>query len=237
MNHVTAVHLGITPYRESWELQREIFSHRVNHQLGDVMLLTEHLHVYTLGTSSDENHLLASVEELHNSGIDVYPIERGGDVTYHGPGQLVGYPILDLQNYYTDLHRYLRDLEEVIIRTLHDFDIDGHREPDYTGVWVEDKKIAAIGVKVSRWITMHGFALNVNTDLSYFNRIIPCGIFHKSVTSMDQIVGTHVSIEDTRSAVIHHFAEVFGVEISLQSKSELLHSVQQLQNESIEFQR
>jgi lipoate-protein ligase B len=237
MNRVTAVHLGLTPYRESWDLQREIFNRRQNREIGDALLLTEHPHVYTLGKSSDANHLLAGAEELQRSGVEVYPIERGGDITYHGPGQLVGYPILDLQNYYTDLHRYLRDLEEVIIRTLDDFGIAGHREQEYTGVWVGDKKIAAIGVKVSRWITMHGFALNVNTDLSYFNRIIPCGIFHKGVISMEQICETPIAMAEVQHTVTKHFAGVFGVEIIIQTKSDLLSSVNQLQHESAECQR
>jgi lipoate-protein ligase B len=236
MNSVTAVQLGLTPYRESWDLQREIFKLRQNREIGDVLLLTEHPHVYTLGTSSDVNHLLADADELRQSGIEVYPIERGGDITYHGPGQLVGYPILDLQNYYTDLHRYLRDLEEVIIRTLDEFGITGHREQEYTGVWVGDKKIAAIGVKVSRWTTMHGFALNVNTDLSYFNRIIPCGIFHKGVTSMEQIRGTRIAMEEVQPAVMKHFAGMFGPEITIQTKSDFFSSINQLQSESAECQ-
>jgi lipoate-protein ligase B len=237
MNSVTAVQLGLTPYRESWDLQREIFKLRQNRGIGDVLLLTEHPHVYTLGMSSDVNHLLADADELRQSGIEVYPIERGGDITYHGPGQLVGYPILDLQNYYTDLHRYLRDLEEVIIRTLEEFGITGHRKQEYTGVWVGDKKIAAIGVKVSRWITMHGFALNVNTDLSYFNRIIPCGIFHKGVTSMEQILGARITMEEVQHAVTKHFAGVFGVEMTIQAKSDFLSLIKQVQHESIECQR
>jgi lipoyl(octanoyl) transferase len=141
----------------------------------------------------------------------VFKIDRGGDVTFHGPGQLVGYPILDLNNYYLDIHRYLRDIEEVLIRTTQDFGIDGQRSDGLTGVWVKNEKIAAIGVKVSRWITMHGFAFNVNTDLSYYDRIIPCGIFNKGVTSLQALKGKDVAMADVENSVIHNFKSVFSV--------------------------
>jgi len=135
---------------------------------------------------------------LKINGVDVFHIDRGGDITYHGPGQLVGYPILNLENYYCDIHRYLRDLEEVLILTLQDFGIIGTRNNDFTGVWVGENKIAAIGVKVSKWITMHGFAFNVNTDLRYFDRIIPCGIFHKGVTSLEKLLGKKIAMNEVR---------------------------------------
>jgi lipoyl(octanoyl) transferase len=202
--------IGRTRYAQAWTLQQEIWKLRHENALQDILLLTEHEHVYTLGKSTDDNHLLASQEELKASGTDVFHIDRGGDITYHGPGQIVVYPVIDLNNYFLDIHRYLRSLEEVIIRTLDAFGIIAGREKGMTGVWVNDEKIAAIGVKVSRWVTMHGFALNVNTDLSKFDRIIPCGIFHKGVTSMKQNMGHEVTIESVREALVESFADVFG---------------------------
>ncbi len=215
---VLVANIGLTDYREAWQLQRAIFDTRVEGQIRDVLLLTEHNHVYTIGKSGNENHLLASDEELKQKKVDVYKIDRGGDITYHGTGQLVGYPILDLKNYYLDVHRYLRDLEEVIIRTLAAYGIRGTRQEKMTGVWVNDEKIAAIGIKVSRWVTMHGFAFNVKPDLSFFDRIIPCGIFHKGVTSMENILSKEIDINEVAQQLIKSFAEVFHVtprEISL----------------------
>ena len=142
-------------------------------------------------------------------GISYYEIDRGGDITYHGPGQLVAYPILDLNNYYKDTHRYLRELEETVILTLKDIGIDAHREEEFTGVWVGEEKICAIGIKVSRWITMHGIAFNVNTDLSYFDKIIPCGIFHKGVTSIQKLTGEKADFEKIKDLYVKNFQEVF----------------------------
>jgi lipoyl(octanoyl) transferase len=203
-------HLGRTRYTDAWKLQQELWALRHSNDIQDILLLTEHEHVYTLGKSADDNHLLASNEELKISGMDVFHVDRGGDITYHGPGQLVGYPIMDLNNFFLDIHRYLRSLEEVIIHALSTFGILAVREKDMTGVWVQNEKIAAIGVKVSHWVTMHGFALNVNTDLSKFDRIIPCGIFHKGVTSMQRHAGHEVPIESVQKAVVDSFAEEFG---------------------------
>ncbi len=220
MENISFIDLGLTSYKSTWDLQKQLFELRTKNEIEDVLLLTEHHHVYTLGKTSDENHLLAKSEELKANNIDVFEIDRGGDVTYHGPGQLVGYPILDLNNYYNDIHRYLRDLEEVIINTLCDLGIRATRDEKFTGVWVGNDKIAAIGVKVSRWVTMHGFALNVNTDLSYFDRIIPCGIFHKGVTSMERLLGVKISMEEVSEKIVHHFGNVFNVcveEISRES--------------------
>ena len=173
-------------------------------------MFTEHEHVYTIGKGGDENHVLASQAELKETGIDVFRIDRGGDVTYHGPGQIVGYPILDLNLYFADIHRYLRCLEEVIILALNDYGIEATREPDFTGVWVNGEKIAAIGVKVSKWITMHGFALNVSCDLSKYDRIIPCGIFHKGVTSMERILGKNIPLAEVQEKLTTAFKNVFG---------------------------
>lgn len=202
--------IGRTHYEDAWTLQQKLWELRHAGMIGDVLLINEHEHVYTLGKSGDENHLLASVEELKAAGTEVFHIDRGGDVTYHGPGQIVGYPILDLHHYFLDIHRYLRSIEDVLIRVLEDFGIKAGREDGMTGVWVDGEKIAAIGVKVSRWITMHGFALNVNTNLSKFNRIIPCGIFHKGVTSMEKIVGKKIEMESVRKILVDSFAHVFG---------------------------
>ncbi|MDE3059135.1 MAG: lipoyl(octanoyl) transferase LipB [Bacteroidota bacterium] len=224
MNKILTVNIGRTRYADAWELQRKIFSARVEKTISDVLLFTEHDPVYTLGKGADENHVLANDEELREKKIDLFHIDRGGDVTFHGPGQIVGYPILDLSNYYHDIHRYLRDIEEVLIRVLSDYGIHAERSGGYTGVWVKDEKIAAIGVKVSRWVTMHGFAFNVATDLSYFDRIIPCGIFHKGVTSLQQILQQqavgHLGgvlqlglLEDVEERIAHHFGEVFGAEV------------------------
>lgn len=203
--------LGTTAYRECWEYQKEIFAAREAGRCGDTLLLTTHDHVYTFGKNTDENHMLASREELERSGTDLVRIDRGGDVTYHGPGQLVGYPILDLRGHYADIHRYLRELEDVLIASIGDFGVKGVREDGYTGVWVGGEKIAAIGVKVSRWITMHGFALNVNTDLRYFDRIIPCGIGHLGVTSMEKILGERVPLGDVAASVSNRFARRFNL--------------------------
>lgn len=199
-----------THYEDAWALQQKLWAFRHSGAIEDILLLTEHEHVYTLGKSSDDNHLLASEQELKASGVDVFHIDRGGDITYHGPGQIVGYPILDLNQYFLDIHRYMRSLEETIIRTLSKFGIEAGRENDLTGVWVKGEKIAAIGVKVSRWVTMHGFALNVNTDLTRFNRIIPCGIFHKGVTSMQEQLGQEIDTASVRNGLVESFAKVFS---------------------------
>jgi lipoyl(octanoyl) transferase len=197
---VTVIDLGRTKYAEAWDLQRLLWEHRVRGALGDLLLYTEHEPVYTIGKGGDENHVLADEAELTRTGAEMFRIDRGGDVTYHGPGQIVGYPIIDL-NSKPDLHRYLRDLEEVIIRALRMFGIEGVREEGMTGVWVSGEKIAALGVKVSRWVTMHGFALNVSTDLRRFDRIIPCGIFHKGVTSMESLLGRPVMLPEVQAEI------------------------------------
>jgi len=209
-NSVLVADLGRTEYEPVWKLQHRLWDARAHGKGSDTLLVNEHEHVYTFGKGSDENHLLAGTRELQQSGAKVFRIDRGGDVTYHGPGQLVVYPILDLTHYYPDVHRYLRDLEEVIIRTLEAFGIAARRDADLTGVWVGNEKIAAVGVRVSHWITMHGFALNVNTDLRYFDRIIPCGIFHRGVTSMERVLGYSPHLEDVSAGAVRHFGEVFG---------------------------
>ena len=225
MKRILTVELGRTSYGECWDLQRRVFALRSANAVQDLLLLTEHDPVYTIGTSGDDNHLLARPEELVQRGVTVVHNDRGGDITFHGPGQLVGYPILDLGGYYRDLHRYLHDLEEVVIRSLAHFGIPAGRMEGYTGVWVGQEKICAIGVKSSRWITMHGFALNVATDLSFFGRIIPCGIFEKGVTSMEAVLGRSIGAEEVTKAVIEQFGGVFGTVMERMERRELIRTV------------
>jgi len=208
---ILVVDLGRTEYKQCWDLQRSVVERRREGSIGDTLLLTEHASVFTIGTSGNDGHLLASDAELEARGIPVYHNDRGGDITYHGPGQLVGYPILDLHNFTLDLHRYLRDCEEAVIRTIGRYGLRGGRIPEYTGVWVEGEKICAIGIKSSRWITMHGFALNVNTDLSLYQRIIPCGIFERGVTSMREQLGRDIDMREVSARLVEEFCGVFGV--------------------------
>lgn len=206
--------LGRTSYRSVWDMQRHLHASRGRNEVPDILLLTEHEHVYTIGKSGDAHHLLADHDELKSGGLELVDVDRGGDITYHGPGQLVGYPILNLRDYYLDLHRYLRDLEEMIIRTLGHFGINASRDNAFTGVWVGGDKIAAIGVKASSWITMHGFALNVDPDLTRFDRIIPCGIFHKGVTSIRKVTGSTLPMRDVQNAIVRSFGDVFDARMN-----------------------
>ncbi len=203
--------LGKIDYQEAWDLQRELFDKRYKNELPDILLLLEHNHTYTLGKTADKSNLIGSKEFLEENTISVYDIDRGGDITYHGPGQIVGYPIISLEDWKKDTHKYLRSIEEVIKRTCAEFGICAVRDEKYTGVWVENRKIAAIGIKVSRWITMHGFAFNVNTDLKYFNGIIPCGITdkNKEVTSLEKELGNKIEIEKVNSLISKNFKDVF----------------------------
>ncbi|MGM0507259.1 MAG: lipoyl(octanoyl) transferase LipB [Bacteroidota bacterium] len=208
-------------YQPAWELQKRIQKHLIDEKLRerrepeyqsearDVLLLVEHPHVFTLGKSGDASHLLRSDEELRDLDAQYIPIDRGGDITYHGPGQLVGYPILDLDRYMTDIHRYLRSLEEVIIRTSADFGVRAGRTEGLTGVWVGNQKICAMGIRCSRWVTMHGFALNVNADLNYFGHIVPCGIQDRGVANLSDLAGKPITREQVTPRLLHHFGEVF----------------------------
>lgn len=203
--------LGRTAYADALELQRTLVAQRRAGDIPDRLLLLEHDHVITLGTSAHVEHVLLDADERRLLGIELFETGRGGDVTYHGPGQLVGYPILDLKPDRCDLHRYVRDLEEVLIRTVADFGIHAGRSPGLTGVWVQSRKIAAIGVRVSSgWITSHGFALNVSTDLAFFDAIVPCGIRDRGVTSIRQETGNGIDVQSVARAVPHHFADVFA---------------------------
>lgn len=220
--------LGRTRFGEVWDLQKRLHAAVAEGRAEDIVLMNEHDHVYTLGKGGDENHLLAREEELKLAGAEYIPIDRGGDITYHGPGQIVGYPIVHLERFKKDIHWYLRQLEEVIIRTLKHFNIDGTRSGGETGVWVGKEKIAALGIKVSRWVTMHGFALNVNPDLTYFGKIIPCGIFHKGVTSMTELLRENVTIPQVMPMLTNEFEAVFNVKLKLENISEIESRVETL---------
>ena len=226
---VKITELGFLPYSEAWDIQEEYFSNtiavkRQNRQLDSSiltenhLLLVEHPPVFTLGKSGKIDHLLLKEEVLKSKGIAFFKTNRGGDITFHGPGQLVGYPILDLDNFFTDIHKYLRYLEEIIIKTLSDFGLNSARSDGETGVWLDldtpfARKICAMGVRASRWVTMHGFALNINTDLSYFDYIVPCGIQGKGVTSIAKELKREVDPSLVKAALLKNFSEVFEVEI------------------------
>ena len=197
--------LGLCAYDEVWNLQKEIQAQLIAGEGEDTLLLVEHEPVYTLGKNADKNHLL----QHYPDNVQIFQIERGGDITFHGPGQLVGYPILDLHNYKKSVSWYMRSLEQVIINTLQKYGIKGKQKEDLTGVWIKDKKIAAFGVRISRWVTMHGFALNVNTDMQYYEGIIPCGILEYGVTSMEKLLNHEVNMKDVKNTLISSFKNVF----------------------------
>ena len=202
----------MVPYEEALALQRSLVEERRAGTIGDTLLLLEHPHVVTLGVRGDggRSHLLASPETLAARGVEVHETGRGGDITYHGPGQLVGYPILDLKPDRCDVHRYVRDLESVLIRTASDYGIDAGRIDGLTGVWVGGEKLAAIGVRIARWITSHGFALNVATNLDYFKLIVPCGIADRGVTSLSRLVDHPVDMAEVAQRTVRHFANIFS---------------------------
>lgn len=217
--------LGLSTYKPVWDLQHRIQQKLIDEKRAeqknefsgtrkdDVLLFVEHPHVYTLGKSGKEAHLLKSVLELKQVEAEFVKIDRGGDITYHGQGQIVGYPILDLDRYFTDIHKYLRFLEKVIIRVCADYGFKAERIEGLTGVWIDDAKICAFGIRSSRWVTMHGFALNVNTNLEYFDNIVPCGISDKAVTSFEKLLGKPVSQEEVKQRIVFHFEKVFETRI------------------------
>ena len=212
-------------YQQAWDLQEQLLLENIARKsTGGAtqhhLLFVEHPPVYTLGKSGKREHVLIDEEEMRERQIDFFQTNRGGDITYHGPGQLVGYPIFDLERFYTDIGRYLRELEEVIILTLNNYGLKGERSKGETGVWLDPdrpgraRKICAMGVRCSRWVTMHGFALNVNTDLSYFGHIVPCGIADKSVTSLEQELGIQLNEQEVKEKVKKNFETVFGIQFT-----------------------
>jgi lipoyl(octanoyl) transferase len=236
MQQVKFIDLGLIDYKQAWEYQEKLFDEIVavkianrnsvshNHPetqeaTNNYLIFCEHPHVYTLGKSGDEHNLLVNETELKEKHATYYKINRGGDITYHGPGQIVGYPILDLDNFFTDIHKYLRFLEEIVILTLGEYGIQAGRSNGETGVWLDIdnpariRKICAMGVRASRWVTMHGFALNVNTDLNYFQNIIPCGITDKAVTSLDKELGYKVDEEEVKLKLKKHFSDLFNCQL------------------------
>lgn len=226
---IQLIELGLKSYQEALAVQEKLFNQTIaikranrNQQqqtlTENYLLWVEHTPVITLGKSGKSEHLLLDENQLKEKGIEYYPTNRGGDITFHGPGQLVGYPILDLDNFFTDIHKYLRFLEEAIILTLEEYGLKGARSDGETGVWLDvgtpfARKICAMGVKASRWVTMHGFALNINTDLSYFEYIVPCGIQGKAVTSLEKELGRNVPFEEVKTKLKVHFADLFEAEM------------------------
>lgn len=225
--------LGRMRYQEAWDYQESLLAANVKAKARGsdteadtrhYLLFVEHPPVFTLGKSGLPEHLLVSGEDLDARGVEYFRTNRGGDITFHGPGQLVGYPILDLEKFYTDIGRFLRNIEEVIIRTMGDYGLRGDRSPGETGVWLDpdkpgrERKICAIGVRCSRWVTMHGFAFNVNTNLQYFEQIIPCGIYGKQVTSLEKELGRQLPMAEVQACVKLHFEEVFEAELRMLSR-------------------
>lgn len=228
MRQILLEDLGTKDYKQTWDYQEELFDaiiqiKRKNRKEDSELetpnhfLFVEHPHVYTLGKSGDLNNLLLNEDQLKEKGIAYHKINRGGDITYHGYGQVVGYPILDLDNFFNDIHKYMRFLEEIMIRVLAEYNLKGERSKGETGVWLDvgtpfARKICALGVRSSRWVTMHGFALNVNTNLGYFDHIIPCGIKGKAVTSMEVELGKKLDVEEVKKKILKHFATIFEAE-------------------------
>jgi len=224
--------LGLIPYYEAWALQTRLFQATIDRKIAnrklpeseqvpteDHLLFCEHPHVYTLGKSGKQSHLLLNEEGLRENGVEFFPIDRGGDITYHGPGQIVGYPIFDMDHHFTDIHRFLRTLEEAVIGTLEAYSIKAGRIDGLTGVWLDweeplkARKICALGIRASRWVTMHGFAFNVNTDLSYFENIVPCGIADKGVTCMAKELGGLLDMQAVKERLKLELADLFDVEV------------------------
>jgi len=228
MKKVLFEDIGASSYKEVWDYQEKLLHENVEHKRNgeyttNYLLFTEHAPVYTLGKNGNTMHVLVSEQQRKQKGIEYFHINRGGDITFHGPGQLVGYPIFDLDQFKTDLGWYLRSLEEVIILTMAEYGLQGDRSKGETGVWIEssikgrERKICAMGIRCSRWITMHGFAFNVNTDLSYFNYIVPCGIANKKVTSLEKELGHSVPMNEVKEKIKKNFERVFEVEINNKS--------------------
>jgi lipoyl(octanoyl) transferase len=226
LNKCLIVDLGLMGYAEAWELQKRMVAARKSHGIEDVLLLCEHPHVITLGRNGKRENLLASEHVLRQKGVELHATDRGGDITYHGPGQIVGYPILNLSAIRRDVVWYVRMLEEAMIRATAELGIAAGREPGKTGVWVEsghaDEKLAAIGVHISRWVTSHGFAYNVSTDLRYFDLIVPCGIRDRKATSLEKLLGHSVDGKEVAPRIARHLGELFGLEMKEATRRGLL---------------
>jgi lipoate-protein ligase B len=229
MNACSIVDVGLIAYAEAWELQKRVVAARKAGAIEDVLLFCEHPHVITLGRSGNRANLLASESVLHQKGVEFFTTSRGGDITYHGPGQIVGYPILNLGAIRRDVVWYVRTLEEAMIRATADLGIAAHREPGKTGIWVhadevadqQAEKLAAIGVHISRWVTSHGFAYNVATDLRYFELMVPCGIADRKATSLEKLLGRRVSLQEIRPLLVKQVCEVFGLTVRTEEPAEL----------------
>jgi lipoyl(octanoyl) transferase len=232
--HTRFINLGLIDYQDAWNYQTSLFEkvlgvksenrslpENQQHLTENFLLFCQHPHVYTLGKSGKEDNLLVKTDDLKGIGATYYHINRGGDITYHGPGQIVGYPIIDLENFFTDIHKYMRFLEEAVIQTIGEFGVSAGRIPGLTGVWINPddegsaRKICALGVKTSRWVTMHGFALNVNTDLNYFSHIVPCGINDKAVTSLQKELGRSLDLNVVEEILKNKIADLFGMNLEL----------------------
>jgi lipoyl(octanoyl) transferase len=210
MNPLQVRRLGLVPYADGLELQRRLVEERKAGLIPDTLLLLQHPHVLTIGVKKDgRSHILATPDRLSSLGVDVFETGRGGDVTYHGPGQLVGYPIVDLNPDRRDVHKYVRDLEEVMIRVCAEYGLEAERSKGFSGAWIRDEKIGAIGVRISRWITSHGFAFNVSTDIDFFNLIVPCGISDRGVTSLAAKLGRIPAMAEVEDRFVEHFSAIF----------------------------
>ena len=212
MRTIEVRRLGRVSYADALALQRSLVDDRRAGRVDDLLLLLEHPHVLTLGVRGDggRSHILATSDTLGSRGVEIHETGRGGDITYHGPGQIVGYPIMDLQPDRCDVHRYVRDIEEMLIRTAADYGVEAGRVEGLTGVWVGRDKLAAIGVRIARWVTSHGFAFNVTTDLDYFNLIVPCGIGDRGVTSLARLLGHSIDRREVEDRIVAHFTDVFA---------------------------
>lgn len=238
MPEVHVQHLGLVDYKVAWDYQEELFKDAIDKKIAlrkgeavdkpsNYLLVCEHPHVYTLGKSGEQSHLLLSDERLKEINATYYKINRGGDITYHGPGQLVVYPLFDLEVFFTDIHKYMRYLEEAVIQTLAEYGVEGMRVEGLTGVWIEGdtpkaRKICALGVKSSRWVTMHGIGFNINTDMNYFNYIVPCGIQDKAVTSLEKEIGKSVPLAEVATKLIKHLATLFEFTVSTDENKKIV---------------
>lgn len=226
MHSVIVCEMGRIDYQEAWKLQEELVRMRQKNEINDTLLLLEHDPVFTIGRNGSTENILVSQDELVKEGIQVYEVNRGGDITYHGPGQIVAYPIFDLHDYRKDLHWYTKQLEEVVIQVLNHYQIAAKRVTEHPGVWVGDEKIAALGVGVKRWVTMHGFAFNIDPNFTHFGMIVPCGITDKGVTSLRKGIKRLVTVEEVMPQVLNTFEDIFDLQVIKCSKKEIVRRIE-----------